>query len=140
MNNQLQPPQILGTWVDDITIVGEYTRMELNATHLANHWRRNSLSSDYWASYTAQSITISPDHLPKQAIQDILSYLLNELFENCAKFSGGSILDACYQSWMQEETMIFQLTNHIHPEQQAPSSIPFKKYLQATQMSFFSKS
>lgn len=62
---------------------------------------------------------ISPDHLPQNAIQDILSYLLNELFENCAKFSSGSILDVCYQSWMQDETMIFQLTNHIHPEKQA---------------------
>ncbi len=119
MNIQMQTPQTFGAWIDDTTIVGEYTQMELSAAHLANHWRRNSLSSDYWASYTAQSTTLSPDHLPKQAIQDILSYLLNELFENCAKFSNGSILDVYYQSWMQKETMIFQLTNHIHPKKQA---------------------
>ncbi len=120
MDVQTQSPQIFGTWLDDTAVPGDYTRMDLKATHLSEHWRRNSLSSDYWAYYTAQTIpTAVPDnYLPQQAVQDILSYLLNELFENCAKFSGGPILDVCYQSWLQDETMIFQLTNHIEPENQ----------------------
>lgn len=115
MDVQTQSPQIFGTWLDDIT--GDYTRMDLTATQLSEHWRRNSLSSDYWAYYAAQTVpTAVPDgYLPQQAVQDILSYLLNELFENCAKFSNGSILDICYQSWLQDEAMIFQFTNHIEP-------------------------
>ena len=120
MNVQMQPPQIFGTWMDNTAVSGEYTRMDLNATHLSSHWRRNSLSSDYWAYYTSQSIptTVADGLLPRQAIEDLLSYLLNELFENCAKFSEGSILDVCYQAWMQEDSMVFQLTNHILPESQ----------------------
>ncbi len=118
MDVQTQSPQIFGTWQENLT--GDYTRMDMNARHLSDHWRRNSLSSDYWAYYTAQTIpTAVPDgYLPQQAVQDILSYLLNELFENCAKFSSGPTLDVCYQSWLQDQTMIFQLTNHIQPEAQ----------------------
>jgi hypothetical protein len=118
MDVQTQSPQIFGTWQENLT--GDYTRMDLNAEHLSAHWRRNSLSSDYWAYYAAQTVpTAVPDgYLPQQAVQDILSYLLNELFENCAKFSSGSALDVCYQSWLQDQTMIFQLTNHIQPEAQ----------------------
>lgn len=120
MNVQLQPPQIFGTWLDDTAVPGDHVRMELNAAHLSDHWRRNSLSSDYWAYYAAQSVpkTVPEGMLPQNAVQDILSYLLNELFENCAKFSEGSILDVCYQSWIQDESMIFQVTNHIEPESQ----------------------
>ncbi|MCP5101415.1 MAG: hypothetical protein GY943_38200 [Chloroflexi bacterium] len=120
MNAQAQSPQTFGMWQDNTAVSGEYTSMELNAAHLSDHWRRNSLSSDYWASYAAQSVpTAVPDGmLPQHIMQDILSYLLNELFENCAKFSGGSNLNVSYQSWTQKESMIFQLTNHIHPEKQ----------------------
>ena len=122
MNAHVQAPQIFGTWQDDTAVTGDYTRMDLNAEHLTAHWRRNSLNSDYWAYYTAQTIptAVPDDYLPQQAIQDILSYLLNELFENCAKFSGGSNLTVSYQSWIQDETMIFQITNHIQPESQGP--------------------
>ena len=115
MDVQTQSPQVFGTWLDDLT--GDYTRMDLTATQLSAHWRRNSLSSDYWAYYAAQTVpTAVPDgYLPQQAVQDILSYLLNELFENCAKFSKGSILDVCYQSWLQDEKMVVQFTNHVEP-------------------------
>ncbi len=121
MDVQLQAPQIFGAWQDDTAVTGDYTRMELNAAHLSDHWRRNSLTSDYWAYYAAQAVpTAVPDgYLPQRVMQDILSYLLNELFENCTKFSGGPILNVSYQSWIQEESMVFQLTNYIQPEEQA---------------------
>ncbi|MCP4415731.1 MAG: hypothetical protein GY805_03855 [Chloroflexi bacterium] len=121
MTVQTELPQTFGMWQDETAVSGENTRMELSAAHLSNHWRRNSLSSDYWAAYAAQSVpTAVPEGMLSQhTMQDILSYLLNELFENCAKFSGGSNLSISYQSWIQDESMIFQLTNHIHPEKQA---------------------
>ncbi len=121
MTVQTQSPQTYGMWQDETAVTGDYACMELSAAHLSKHWRRNSLSSDFWAYYAAQSVeTAVPDGmLPQNIVQDILSYLLNELFENCAKFSGGPNLDICYQSWIQKESMIFQITNHILPDKQA---------------------
>ncbi|KAA3658184.1 MAG: hypothetical protein DWQ04_25890 [Chloroflexi bacterium] len=121
MTVQTQSPQTYGVWQDETAVSGAYACMELNAAHLSEHWRRNSLSSDFWAYYAAQSVeTAVPDGLlPKNIVQDILSYLLNELFENCAKFSSGPNLDICYQSWIQKESMVIQVTNHIQPDKQA---------------------
>ena len=111
----------LGKW-EDMSAVSTSTTMVLDADQLSNHWRRCSLSSDFWSRYTTMFVpeTVAPDMLPREAIEGILSYLFNELFENCAKFSSGSVKTVRYKSWIQDERMLFQMTNHIHPDDQEP--------------------
>lgn len=115
-----------------VEIMGEWTalpadhpptnRMVLDANQLSAHWRRCSLTSDFWARYTALFIPSEApaDMLPREAMESVLSYLLNELFENCAKFSAGPVLNVEYQSWIWPREMIIQLTNHIRPETRPP--------------------
>lgn len=113
-------PETYGAWEDLSTEIGGmigYKRMALHAHHLTEYWRRCSLSSDFWARYTAlSSSSFSVDKaLRVDAVESVLSYLLNELFENCAKFSRGPIDDVVYQAWLFPERMAFQMTNHIDP-------------------------
>ncbi|RRR65963.1 MAG: ATP-binding protein [Candidatus Viridilinea halotolerans] len=116
-------PATYGHWeqLDGMPSLGRYT-MDLDARHLTQYWRRCSLSSNFWSRYMALWIPTppAPGHLRRDAMEHILSYLLNELFENCAKFSGGPFQRIAYAAWVHEERMVFELTNHVQPAAQAP--------------------
>lgn len=112
--------ELYGAW-EELTAVSPTHQMTLNAADLSTHWRRCSLSSDFWARYTALGVetAVSAPKLPRDAVESVLSYLLNELFENTAKFSSGPEQSAAYASWLSDEMMHFQLRNHIKPEDKA---------------------
>lgn len=118
-----QKAKIYGTWEDLQTSksgdVLSHDRMVLSSKQLASYWRRCSLSSDFWARYAALSSSeFSVGHpVRRDAVESVLSYLLNELFENCAKFSGGPIDTVVYEAWLFLDQMAFQMTNHIEPSQ-----------------------
>ncbi|MCP4426750.1 MAG: hypothetical protein GY803_19840 [Chloroflexi bacterium] len=116
----MENAELFGVWEN--MIAPPTHNMTLDAGHLAAHWRRCSLSSDFWARYAALSASpiVAPPRLPRNAVESVLSYLLNELFENTAKFSGGPTQTVRYQSWIVEDAMLFQMTNHITPEAKAP--------------------
>jgi hypothetical protein len=94
--------------------------MALDAGQLVAHWRRCSLSADFWARYAALFVPspAPPGRLARQELEHVLSYLLNELFENCAKFSGGSIGAVRFAAWFRPDSLDFAFTNHIAPESQ----------------------
>lgn len=117
----LEQIEILGVW-EDLASVPPHNRMELDAAQLAAHWRRCSLTSDFWSRYTAcfLPVRVSDERLPRDAVEGVFAYLLNELFENCAKFSAGPLQAVHYRSWMRETETVFQLTNHISPEGLTP--------------------
>ena len=114
--------QIFGAWQEPLDIAQRTNSMDLDAAQLAAHWRRCSLSSDFWARYTSMFIPAAPvpGMLRRGDVENVLSYLLNELFENCAKFSSGPFTPVHYQSWVGNGKMVFQMTNHIQPADQAP--------------------
>lgn len=94
----------------------------LNGGQLVEHWRRCSLTADFWSRYIALDVPLDagPALVPRAAMLDILAYLLNELFENCAKFSSGPRLTVQYQSWRRATEIVIQLTNHIQPADREP--------------------
>lgn len=96
--------------------------MLLDGGQLAEYWRRCSLTADFWARYIALHVSTDadPKRIPRSAMADILSYLFNELFENCAKFSSGPQLAVYHQTWLREAEIVVQLTNHIQPAGCAP--------------------
>lgn len=117
--------EVLGTWHEFADVVPEHqprNRMVLNTQQLAQYWRRVSLTADFWSNYlalhlpAAGSEALGAHMLPREAVHGLLSYLLNELFENCAKFSSGGVQRLCFEFWRRDEQMIFQITNHIKPE------------------------
>ncbi len=114
--------RILGVWEETPIAPASRNSMLLDATHLATQWRRCSLNADFWAHYLSfyMPVPTPPGMLRREAMEYMLSYLLNELLENCAKFSAGPIQTVCYQSWILEDRMVFQVTNHITPAKQKP--------------------
>jgi hypothetical protein len=115
-------PKVFGTW-EDLQVSGSgavsHDRMLLTSTQLSSYWRRCSLSSDFWARYIALSSPhFTTEHKVKhEAVESTLSYLLNEMFENCAKFSSGPIDSVVYEAWLFSDRMAIQMTNHIAPAQ-----------------------
>jgi hypothetical protein len=111
--------EILGSW-NDMLHAAPNNRMVLDAGRLAKYWRRVSLTADFWATYLALYVPAnsSRERLNRDAVHGILSYLLNELFENCAKFSNSATKTVYFESWEFDDRMLFQITNHIKPEEQ----------------------
>lgn len=127
-----QQKVILGKWENLSAIAPSNNWMVMDADQLSTHWRRCSLSSDFWSRYTALFVpqTPQPGMLPRDAVEGVLSYLFNELFENCAKFSSGPLKTVTYQSWIMEDQMVFQMTNHIKPADQAPFLDVIQEFLE----------
>jgi len=119
MTNQIET---LGQWETIQENDPPNHSMVLDGGQLAEHWRRCSLTADFWARYIALHVPTetSPTRIHRSAMVDILSYLLNELFENCAKFSAGPRVMVYQQTWLREAEIILQLTNHIQPTGCAP--------------------
>ena len=114
--------QTLGVWEETPIAPASSNSMLLHASHLATHWPRCSLSADFWARYLSlyMPVSVRSGMLRREEVEYMISYLLNELFENCAKFSAGPIQTIYYQSWTLEDQMVFQITNHITPAAQNP--------------------
>jgi hypothetical protein len=113
--------RVFGAWEDEPGAGAiSHQRMDLTAGQLAAHWRRCSLSSDFWAGYLARFVPTQtpPGRLRRDAMESVLTFLLNELFENCAKFSGGPADPVSYRSWVTPDRLSFQLTNHVAPERE----------------------
>jgi hypothetical protein len=111
-------PKIYGKWEHiQASASGaiSHDRMLLTSTQLANYWRRCSLSSDFWARYIALSSPhFTAEHkVRREAVESTLSYLLNEMFENCAKFSAGPVDAIVYEAWLFSDRLAIQMTNHI---------------------------
>jgi hypothetical protein len=109
--------QIWGVWEETLIVPASINSMLLDASHLTTQWRRCSLTADFWAHYLSLYMPVSgrSGMLRRETIEYMISYLLNELFENCAKFSAGHIQTIYYQSWIREDRIVFQITNHITP-------------------------
>lgn len=127
MTKTMDRTAVYGHWHDDPAsqfkhLTPFHHEMIVEAQQFVNYWQRCSLSSDFWSQYIALFVPSKALNgwLNKNAVESVLSYLLNELFENCAKFSSGPMLKVHYQSWVGKEQMIFQLTNHIAPEATKP--------------------
>ncbi len=96
--------------------------MTIDASQLSTHWRRCSLTADFWSRYIALFAPPStpPGILCRDDVESVLAYLLNELFENVAKFSGGPVQTGYYRVWVLKEQLIFEITNHIEAQKQQP--------------------
>ena len=97
-----------------------YQQMTLGASHLTGSWERCSVSADFWAGFITLHTNKKQDQrIYSHALASKISYLLNELFENCAKFSQGTPDEIRYHSWIFPNHIIVQMRNHILPDQAA---------------------
>mgnify|MGYP001810152075 CR=1 FL=1 len=95
-----------------------HNRLAIDASQLARFWHRCGMTSDFWARYGSLFVPTAPrsGFLSRESAFHVFSYLLNELFENCAKFSGGPVSAVGFDSWMFADQVVYQISNHIRPE------------------------
>ncbi len=94
-----------------------HNSMSIDAAQLVKHWHRCSMTSDFWSRYSSMFVATGPHTgwLSRDAAFQVFSYLLNELFENCAKFSSGPQTGVKFQSWVYADHVVYQISNHIKP-------------------------
>jgi hypothetical protein len=113
---------IYGNW-ENISSSEAFTHhVNMDAKDLAAYWHRCSLSADFLAQYFALFV---PDPAPtgrlrRKDVSSVLAYLLNELFENCAKFSSGPDRTVNLDARIMSDYILIRITNHMSPENQAP--------------------
>jgi hypothetical protein len=108
---------ILGSWNDapggseqSVAVLG------LDAADLSHNWRRCSLSADFLARYYSYYFPYrekATDRISRDAAENTISYILNELIENTAKYSDAA------ETWVEvvvrlrENDVLFQVSNHV---------------------------
>lgn len=104
------------------TLAESHNRLVIDATHLSRHWHRCGMTSDFWARYGSLFIPTSTPSgwLSRDSAFHVFTYLLNELFENCAKFSRGGETEVQFDSWMFADHVVYQMSNHIRSSDVPP--------------------
>lgn len=114
----LKETTILGKFKESIEkkdIISE-VKMELNADELHKYWRRCSLTSDFFAkfySFFFTEKTISAEVFNQNAANNSISFLLNELFENAAKYSKTDKKDVIFQIQYLKDFLVFEISNYL---------------------------
>jgi hypothetical protein len=108
-----------GVFLEDPDQAGvrSHSRLMIDAGQLARQWRRCGLTADFWARYGSLFLDADPASgwLSRDAAFHVFTYLLNELFENCVKFSRGPVLTVTFDGWLFSDHLIYQVSNHILP-------------------------
>jgi len=94
-----------------------HNRLTVDATQLNRHWHRCGMSSDFWARYhsLASPRGSQSPYLSRDSAFHVYTYLLNELFENCAKFTSGPLTVVSVDTWMFADQVVYQVSNYLRP-------------------------
>jgi hypothetical protein len=83
--------EILGTFQEQpAEPVASEAALEVSSTDMLQHWRRVSLSSDFLAKYYSFYFPYrekAKGRISREAAENSISFVLNELIENTAKYS-----------------------------------------------------
>jgi hypothetical protein len=89
------------------------------------HWRNNSLSANFIADYWG-TFFLTPGKTAENKMQDVVSFIANELLENAMKFSRTNDASTIEISLsLFEDDLRFYVTNRIGPDR----TKEFKTYL-----------
>jgi hypothetical protein len=112
---------------DDTTILGSWNEtpagaeqsvavLGLDAVDMSHNWRRCSLSADFLARYYSYYFPYrekATDRISRDAAENTISYILNELIENTAKYSDASDTGVEVTVRLRESDVLFQVSNHV---------------------------
>ncbi len=91
------------------------TRICLRSDDLSNNWRRCSLTSDFLSKYFSFFFPYkekSENTLYREEAENIISFILNELIENTAKYSDDKNSDVNILLAIDETCLVFEISNY----------------------------
>jgi hypothetical protein len=90
----------------------------LDSGQMFKHWRRVSLSSDFIARYYSYYFPYkekAKERISRDAAENSISYILNELIENTAKYSDARDKTVDIRVWLLQQEMVFKISNYVTP-------------------------
>jgi hypothetical protein len=112
---------------DERTVLGTWSEAEeggslssavlcLDSADISASWRRCSLTADFLARYYSYYFPYrekATDRISRDAAENTISYILNELIENTAKYSDSRETGVEVALHLREDDMLFEVTNHV---------------------------
>jgi len=110
-----------------VEIVGKFTEdiredavsscsLHIRSDDLFRNWRRVSLSADFLARYYSYFFPYrekARDRMSRENAENSISFVLNELVENTAKYSDARDKAVDIRIWLLENVLLFKVTNFI---------------------------
>jgi hypothetical protein len=108
---------ILGAWNETPAGSGQSMAViGLDAADLSRNWRRCSLSADFLARYYSYYFPYrekATDRISRDTAENTISYILNELIENTAKYSDAADTGVEVTVHLRERDVLFQVSNQV---------------------------
>jgi hypothetical protein len=112
---------------EEVHIVGSYLEergekaisecsLGIKSDDLFRSWRRVSLSSDFLARYYSYYFPYrekARGTLSRDSAENSISFVLNELVENTAKYSDAEDKNVSIRVWLLESVLLFSVSNFI---------------------------
>jgi len=121
MGNEIE---VVGSWLDE---KGERALSEcslgLMSDDLFRNWRRVSLSSDFLARYYSYYFPYrekARGTLSRESAENTISFVLNELMENTAKYSDAKEKRVSVRVRLLERVLLFSVSNYISGKLHGP--------------------
>ena len=98
-----------------------HSKVQLNSDNIFENWRRCSITANFFAKYYSSFFPEDDGggkYIQKKSAEYSISYLLNELFENAAKFSNANRKSVFFEVFCLKNYILFQISNYILAETQ----------------------
>jgi hypothetical protein len=90
--------------------------LELASTDMLQHWRRVSLSSDFLAKYYSFYFPYrekAKGRISRETAENSISFVLNELIENTAKYSNTADTEVRVRVLLLERAVLLEVSNAV---------------------------
>jgi hypothetical protein len=108
---------ILGNWNEaPVGAEQSVSVLGLDGLDMSQNWRRCSLSADFLARYYSYYFPYrekATDRISRDTAENTISYILNELIENTAKYSDATDSGVEVAVHLRENDVLFQVSNHV---------------------------
>ncbi len=111
---------VLGGWTDPSAKPAQSVAiLDLDAGDISHNWRRCSLTADFLARYYSYYFPYrekAMDRISRDTAENTISYILNELIENTAKYSDAVETAVAVAVHLRDNDILFQVSNHVSAE------------------------
>jgi hypothetical protein len=107
------------------------SRILLDSEDMSHNWRRCGLTADFLARYYSYYFPYrekATDRISRETAENNISYILNELIENTAKYSDAEDTGVEVRVALRETDILFMVSNHVS-EQRAESFLRLARSL-----------
>jgi hypothetical protein len=107
---------VFGEYMEEVGKPLSQSLLVVNSQEMMRNWRTVSLSSDFFARYYSYYFPYrekAQERISRETAENIISFVLNELIENTAKYSNAEDQTVRIRVWLLEDDIIFSISNFV---------------------------